>query len=381
MKKTLLSIITVIVVIVFFTLFTKGQKYTGTLDDDIEGDISISITDSIRLIFAGDAMGHSPQIKGAWRDGGDSCYNYIPNFQYVKDYISSADIAVANLEVTLAGKPYTGYPEFSSPVSLAVALKDAGFDLLLLANNHILDRGIQGLERTVNVLDSLEITHTGSFIDSIQWKNNYPLIMEKNGFRIAFLNYTYNTNITKAKSSIIVNYIDTIQIAADLAKANEMNADYIIALVHWGEEYKNVENQKQCQIADFLAQHGCNLVVGAHPHVVQPIKKMAGNESDSVLVAYSLGNFISNQRWRYSDGGIMLEVTLIKTDSIVKIDNYHYEPVWVYRYLQKGVQLYRLIPVNDYLSNPEFYPALNIEDNKKLLQFYNDTKKIIIHNL
>lgn len=107
----------------------------------------------------------------------------------VKDYISSAGIAVANFETTLAGEPYMGYPAFSSPVSLAVALQNVGFDLLLTANNHILDRGAKGLERTIDVLDSLGIMHTGSFKDSIQWKNNYPLIIEKNGFKLAFLNY------------------------------------------------------------------------------------------------------------------------------------------------------------------------------------------------
>jgi poly-gamma-glutamate synthesis protein (capsule biosynthesis protein) len=203
-------------------------------------------------------------------------------------------------------------------------------------------------------------------------------------------------------------------IAEDLSRAQSLDADFIIACVHWGDEYQHKENATQSQIADFLVQHGCDLIVGSHPHVVQPIKKIAGyaptpdadfvvqpikkiagyapipnvdfvispNEkaadysTNSVLVAYSLGNFISNQQWRYSDGGIMLEVTLTKTDGRVTLDSYRYEPFWVHRYPEKGVQVYRLIPVLDYLTNPERYPIISIDDEKLLIQFYKDTKEI-----
>ena len=369
MKSIFLTFIAV-VCLTFVTLYLTGSFSGNTGKDDI------SLTENIRLIFAGDVMGHETQLKGAWRDGGDSCYNFAPTFQWVKDYISSADFAIANFEVTLAGEPYTGYPTFSSPVSLAVDLQDAGFNIFLTANNHILDRGVRGLEQTLNTLENLGIAHTGSFKDSLHWMTDYPLIMEKKGFRLAFLNYTYNTNMSRAKPPIIVNYIDTVRIAVDIKKALELKADYIIACVHWGEEYKNDENKEQRQIADFLARNGCNLIVGAHPHVVQPIK-IIESSFDSVLVAYSLGNFISNQRWRYSDGGIMLEVNLTKTDGIVSLNSYRYEPFWVRRYPEKGVQLYRIIPVIDYLSNPDRYPDVNVEDEKLLMQFYRDTKSLM----
>ena len=373
MKKFLLFFVAIA------TPYLTGCVYCSA-NHGIVQDNTPPAPDSIRLIFVGDVMGHSTQFKGAWRDGGDSCYNYIPSFQWVKDYISSADIAIANFEVTLAGEPYGGYPSFSSPISLATALQNVGFDILVTANNHILDRGAKGMERTIDVLDSLGITHTGTFKDSTQWKKNHPLIIEKNGFRLAFLNYTYGTNFGKEKSAIIVNYIDTIRIANDLDRVRELNADYIIAFLHWGTEYQNKESEIQRQIADFLALHGCNLIVGAHPHVVQPVKKIAGNSSDSVLVAYSLGNFVSNQRWRYSDGGVMLEVTLSKSDSITNLNSWRYEPVWVRRYPEKGVQVYRLIPVNDFLINPEHYPV-SAEDEKLLRQFGEDTKRIMNYEL
>ncbi len=332
---------------------------------------------SIRLIFAGDVMGHSTQIEGAWHEGGDSCYHFMPNFQWVKAYISSADLAIANLEVTLAGEPYTGYPTFSSPVTLAVALQDAGFNLLTTANNHIMDRGANGLARTLDVLDSLEISHTGSFRDSISWQKAYPLIIERNGFRLALLNYTYGTTHTTPKPPTIVNRIDTLRMAADLDKARQLKADYIITCIHWGEEYQNQENQTQHQLANFLTRNGCHLIVGTHPHVVQPIRKIAGNTADSALVAYSLGNFVSNQRWRYSDGGIMLDVTLTKANGMVSLDSYHYEPFWVHRYPDQNAQVYRLIPINDYIANAHHYPPITDEDKTQMMQFHDDTKKII----
>ena len=371
MKSTRLSLF--VITCLAFCTFRLAGSVPGS------SSCSNNSTDpqSIRLIFVGDVMGHSMQIDGALHDGGDSCYNYFPNFQWVKPYISSADIAVANLEVTFAGKPYTGYPTFSSPTSLAVALQDAGFNLLLTANNHIMDCGDIGLKQTIDVLENLGITHTGTFKNPPAREANYPLIIQKNGFKLAFLNYTYGTNKSAPKPPAIVNYIDTTRIKADLNKARESNPDFIITCLHWGDEYQQKENRKQQEIAEFLARNGCNLIVGSHPHVVQPIKKIASHTADSVLVAYSLGNFISNQRQRYSDGGIMLDVTLTKNDDETSLQSYRYKPIWVHRYTDNNTPVYRLIPVFDYFSNPDFYPDVPPSDEKDLIQFYRDTKKII----
>jgi len=260
---------------------------------------------------------------------------------------------------------------------LAYALQDAGFDLLFTANNHILDRGRKGMERTLDVLDSIGMLHTGAFRDSVEWKAQYPLIVEKNNFRLAFLNYTYGTNGIEVEKPNVVNLIDTLRMAADIAKAHEMKPDYIITYLHWGEEYKTKENATQRKLAAFLARNGCNLVVGAHPHVVQPFAKIAVNHGDSVPVAYSLGNFVSNQRDRYRDGGITLEITLTKTDSIVTLQHKGYEPFWVHRYPERGGSLYRIIPVNNYIEKPERYSALGENDIRLMMRFYNDTKEII----
>ena len=355
----------------------QASPTVQTFRQEAADSVAFAVTDTLRLVFAGDVMGHGMQITGAWRDGGDSCYNYHPVFQWVKDYVSAADLAVANLEVTLAGAPYTGYPQFSSHQSLAYALQDAGFNVLLTANNHVLDRRKKGLQRTLDVLDSIGMLHTGTFRDSDERDALYPLVLEKNNFRIALLNNTYSTNGIAVEKPNVVNFIDTLRMAADLAKARELKPDYIIACIHWGEEYKNQENATQRRIAAFLARNSCNLIVGSHPHVVQPIAKIPAATGDSVPVVYSLGNFVSNQRDRYRDGGITLELTLTKTDSVITLHSIGYEPFWVYRYPENRVSVFRLISINDYLKQPERYPAIGENNRKLMMQFYNDTKKII----
>jgi poly-gamma-glutamate synthesis protein (capsule biosynthesis protein) len=264
----------------------------------------------LTLLFAGDAMQHQSQIDNAYREG---IYDYSSYFQPVSYEISQADIAVVNLEVTLGGEPYKGYPMFSAPDEYAVALKDAGFDVFLNANNHVLDRFSKGLHRTLDVLDSLDVTHTGVFRNAEEREETYPLMIDKNGIRLAFLNYTYATNGIKAASPDFVNYIDKPQIQKDIQKAKEGKADIIIANMHWGEEYHLMQSKTQEKTAKFLVDEGVDIVMGSHPHVVQPSKAITdslGNITN--LVIYSLGNFVSAMTAVNTDGGQMIRVVLYK---------------------------------------------------------------------
>ena len=189
----------------------------------------------LTLLFDGDAMQHQSQIDNAYRNG---TYDYSSYFKYLKNDISEADIAVVNLEVTLGGEPYAGYPMFSAPDQYAIALKDAGFDVFLTSNNHALDRFKMGLERTIRVLDSLEIRHLGTYRNADEKAKNYPMMLTKNGIHIAFLNYTYGTNGVRVTPPNIVNDIDTIQIKKDIEDAKVfLNADLIIANMHWSLHY------------------------------------------------------------------------------------------------------------------------------------------------
>ena len=178
-------------------------------------------------------MGHDSQIASAYNAATKS-YDYTSCFQYIKPYIESADLAIGNLEVTLAGPPYKGYPQFSSPDELAVTLRNIGFDALVTANNHSVDRGKQGIIRTIDVLDSLKIPHTGTFKDSAERAASYPLMLYKHGFSIALLNYTYGTNGIPVRKPNIVNPLDTALIRRDLLRAKESKPDVIIVFTHWG---------------------------------------------------------------------------------------------------------------------------------------------------
>jgi poly-gamma-glutamate capsule biosynthesis protein CapA/YwtB (metallophosphatase superfamily) len=286
-------------------------------------------TTRLSLVFVGDIMQHDSNITTAF-DPVSKKYDYSACFEYVAPIIRSADLAIGNLELTLAGAPYKGYPQFSAPDALAVELKLTGFDVLVTANNHSVDRRRKGVERTIRVLDSLQFLHTGTFIDSIARANTYPLIIEKNGFRLSLLNYTYGTNGIPITKPNIVNLIDTVQLKLDLAKARDQKTDAIIVFMHWGAEYQSLPNAEQKRLTKLCFREGAKLVIGAHPHVLQP---MEWNKERDHLVVYSLGNFVSGQRPRYRDGGAMLWVDLQKVviDSMAttSIQNSEYELEWV----------------------------------------------------
>jgi poly-gamma-glutamate capsule biosynthesis protein CapA/YwtB (metallophosphatase superfamily) len=286
-------------------------------------------TTRLSLLFVGDIMQHDSNIAAAYNSVTGK-YDYSACFEYVSPIIKSADVAIGNLELTLAGKPYKGYPQFSAPNELAYELKRAGFDVLVTANNHSVDRGKKGIERTIDVLDTLALLHTGTFKDSAARAITYPLLVEKNGFRLSLLNYTYGTNGIPVPRPSIVNLIDTIQIKMDLAKAKSQNSDAIIVFFHWGDEYQSLPNKEQKRLTNLCFREGVKLVIGSHPHVLQP---MEWRKEEDQFVVYSLGNFISGQRPRYRDGGAMLWIDLQKVvkDSIAltSIQQAAYELEWV----------------------------------------------------
>src|SRR6478609_10357926 len=293
----------------------SGRKFLIVLFSCIVGCAKAQDTTRLSLTFIGDIMQHDSQIASAY-NAQSKTYDYTSCFQFIAPALRSADLTIGNLEVTLAGVPYKGYPQFSAPDQLAYTLRDVGMDVLVTANNHCVDRGKNGLERTIALLDTLGIQHTGTFTDSISRSKTYPLILEKKGFRLSLLNYTYGTNGISVPRPVIVNQIDTLQIERDLIKAKSQNTDAIIVFMHWGVEYQSLPNISQKKIAEYCFKHGAKLVIGSHPHVIQPIEWRKENDQ---LLAYSLGNFVSGQRDRYKNGGALLHVTLKKTQGVDSI--------------------------------------------------------------
>ncbi|MCM1504687.1 MAG: CapA family protein [Muribaculum sp.] len=260
------------------------------------------------LVFVGDAMQHKAQIEVAHKR--DGTYDYSECFDSISDYIKSADYAVVNLETPFGGRPYTGYPCFSSPESYADALVEAGFDLFLTANNHTLDKLDRGLVRTLDSLDAKNISHIGTYRNKAERDTVLPFIRNIGGFNIGFLNYTYGTNGIRLTTDAVVDYIDRSQIKADIDSTRAHGAELIVACVHWGEEYKLLPNASQRNLADFLVDNGVELVIGAHPHVIQPIELRTDSLNNNALVVYSLGNFISNMKTRDTRGGIAVKAKI-----------------------------------------------------------------------
>ena len=287
--------------LLFFNLFVLSQLFAQ---------------DKLKMIFVGDIMGHGPQIESAAIEP-NKLYDYSPCFRFIAPLLEQNDLAIGNLELTLPGKPpYTGYPTFKSPDELPLALRAAGFDLLVTANNHSNDGGLIGVQNTIKTLEKNGFYQTGTFIDSSHRAALYPLIVYKGNFKLAFLNYTYGTNGIPNHKPSVVNLIDEKAIKADIDAAKAHKPDAIITVVHWGDEYQLAENERQRALAQKMLSWGSTMVIGAHPHVVQPIKNYPLQETNGVtrngLVVYSMGNFISAQTKTYTDIGLMVEIELEK---------------------------------------------------------------------
>ena len=281
---------------------------------------------NVTLYFAGDIMQHKAQLEEARTDAGT--YDYSGCFTQVTPEIEAADIAVCNFETTLGGTPFTGYPQFSSPVELAAAVRDAGFDIFLTANNHCLDRRNRGLISTLDRLDSLGIAHLGTYRNQAERDSLYPYIVEHGGVRIALLNYTYDTNGIPVAPPCIVNYIDTTVIKKDLQKARALKADCIIACMHWGTEYRLEPDNSQKRLEDWLYRHGVDHIIGGHPHVVQPVRTLPDYRHRPIrhLTVWSLGNYISNMSAPNTYQGLAVTLHLVKNDWYTFLFDYSLHP-------------------------------------------------------
>ncbi|WP_418983809.1 CapA family protein [Alistipes sp.] len=308
----------------------------------------------VRLLFAGDVMQHMPQVEAARRGDG---FDYSEVFAALEPRFAAADLVVVNLETTLtrSGR-YTGYPCFRSPAALAGAMRLAGIDAAVMANNHCCDGGAEGVRTTAAELDACGIRRTGVFTDSLDRERNNPLLFVRRGVVIALLNYTYSTNGMPVPEGVTVNRIDTAAMAADIAAARARGAECVAVCIHWGDEYARRENARQRALARLLRQAGADLIVGSHPHVIQPF------EADSLhAVFYSLGNFVSNQRRRYCDGGLLAEITLTRRPDGTLRYAAEAVPVWV------ALPDYRVLP-------PEAADTLRLPPQYR--QFFTDTEEL-----
>lgn len=291
---------------------------------------------TIHMSAFGDTMCHLTNIKNAY-DASKKDYDFSNVFKNVRSYLEDADITIGNLETTFAGssRGYTGYPTFNAPEVLGQNLKDMGVDVLTTANNHCMDKGNSGLVSTLDYLDKYEISHTGTARS--EEEQNSILIKDVNGIKIAFLSYTYGTNGITIPSDkpYSVNLIDKELIKKHIASAKEQNVDVICVSMHWGLEYKLKPNSTQTELADFLFENGVDIILGSHPHVLEPMEKRTITLEDGTtkdgFVIYSLGNFVSGQIYANTKSTVILDIQITKnSDGKISIDNVKYTPVYLY---------------------------------------------------
>lgn len=355
--KRIVLIIALLLVVVYscnrsnYSNLHKNDYVAEAVPEAVAEDVTEAATEVVTepheyhlsILIAGDFMQHGPQITAALQP--DSSYNYDECFARVRPVIEDADVAIGNLEVTLGGKPYAGYPQFRAPDEYLQAIVDAGIDIILTANNHCLDSGKHGLERTIMMMDSVGVPHIGTYVDEFEREDNYPYILEQNGIRVAILNFTYGTNGLVVEDPNIVNMMDTAIIAVDLITAKEVNPDVIIAIPHWGIEYQSLPSKEQRRMADWLIENGVDHVIGGHPHVAQPMELLNDGKN---FVAYSLGNVISNQSKPNTFGGYMVRLDFVKNDSLTMLSDCAYIPYWVSRPHDNGFKHnYRLLPLDE----------------------------------
>lgn len=275
---------------------------------------------SVRLRAVGDIMCTEGQLGFAKKAGGGSDYDFTPQFALIADALADADCTIANLETTIGryeGMDYSGYPAFNSPESLLEAIAGTGIDVLSLANNHMLDRWFDGLKNTVACVEACGFDHVGAYRS--REERAAAKVVEVGGVRIGLVAYTQSANGQEAGSDAGaslygVPFLASADIEGDIRRLREAGAEVVVACVHWGDEYKTLPNAAQQQYATRIAQAGADVILGGHPHVLQPARFLTVGEGESardVLLAYSLGNFISTQNHSgTTDASLILEFTL-----------------------------------------------------------------------
>ncbi|MCD9021081.1 CapA family protein [Cohnella silvisoli] len=330
------------------------------------------------LLAVGDVMAHMPQLP-AYYNSASKRYSLSSWFTQVKPILRQGDWVIGNLETPIAGRDlkYSGFPRFNAPIELAEAVADVGIQLVSTANNHAMDRGFPGVARTLTNVRKAGLIPVGTSASAQEQQR--IVIEERNGIRMGFLAYTYGTNgiPVPANKAFAVNMIDVDVIKEDIARLRQAEADIVTVSLHFGVEYQRLPNKIQTGVVRELFKSGADIVLGSHPHVVQPYEEIdipASESHDGLahrgIVIYSLGNFISNQKGNWKDVGLIFGVHLIKTHhsdgtSSTRWDKVTTEPTWVHILWKNQKRYYTVIPLRSALANKNI-PNLTAKDYDKM---------------
>ncbi len=333
--KKILTIMSVFLVIIVAALIVAGmtinKKVQETNQKKAAKELQIKREKAkveVSISMVGDVLMHNPTLKSGLQE--DGSYNYDHLFKNVKKHMENTDISLANQEVILGGTDLgiSAYPAFNAPQELGDSLVQSGFNTILHATNHTLDKGEKGVDSALTYWKEKHPETTVLGIHESQEDRDQIYIFEKKGFKIAILNYTYGVNGNRIPEdrSYIVDLMDKSQMERDIQKANEL-ADYVIVCPHWGTEYVFEATDEQKEWTDFFLKQGVDLVIGTHPHVIEPVEWVEDGEN-KMLVFYSLGNFVSCQDKWYRMLGAMANVKLLKdADGNVTVTEYGVEPL------------------------------------------------------
>lgn len=395
-KKVKIALATSITLVSSFILFDNRDSILAS-NEEITTVINDNDKNIVRISALGDVMVHGPQIEAQRQM--DNTYNFENNFKFIKPIIEKSDLSIANLETTInENRPLSSYPNFNSPIEVLDALKSTGIDVLSTINNHSLDTGASGVISTYNQVSSKGFDIIGTKLNESD--NNYTIKNIK-GINIGLASFSYGevlngevylNGIPGKSSRNLLNVIDvtsversfnTIKKEIDLMKSN--GAEFIVLVLHWGKEYETEPNNYQKKLAQKLADEGVDVILGSHPHVVQPIEFIKSNNTNKeTLVVYSMGNIISNQRNEYmesefTEDGIIPVIDIKKENNEVSIINIQYVPTWVNKYTfeTEKKDVYEIIPLHKDMQLTHSNYRINKEDITKSL---NNTKSIITNS-
>ena len=335
---------------------------TNTTPTESQKDEKSNETSTFTMAVTGDIMCHNTMFRDAY-DSSKETYDFSYMFDDVKYYLQTADITVGNLETTFAGPDveYKNFPTFNTPEQLAQNLKQAGFNVVSTANNHCMDGGYDGLVSTLKYLDKADLAHTGTY--SSEKDSKKILIQNVRGLSVAFLSFTYGTNGISIPSdkSYCVNISNKDSILDKLKLAKEKNPDVICVSMHWGTEYQTTPNDSQKELADFLFENGADIILGNHPHVLQPMEKRTIKLSDGSkkegFIVYSLGNFMADQTAKYTRDSAILNLTITKNNSTgkISINSATYTPIYYYKNSSSSEHKFKILDIKSEIARYEAY--------------------------
>lgn len=342
----------------------------------------VATTKTAKLAVVGDIMVHDYQYNEAY-DPATGEYDFMHNFQDVKQYFEGNDLVIGNLELTFGGpdKPYSSFPCFNTPDSFLDAVKDAGFDLLTTANNHSMDTGKAGVIRTLDQLDEYGIAHVGTYRS--QEERDTICYRDVNGICFAFLSYTYGTNGIPVPDSYLVNLIDDTQMLADIREARE-HADVVVVLPHMGNEYETEPREIFVEWADAMFAAGADIVLASHPHVLQRMEYRKVDHGDGVhdgFIIYSLGNFISSQTTPPRNASIILHLTVEQTaDAPANVTEVSFVPIWTQfrNAADENEFVVRSVTERLSLSQAEKDAQIRKKDQKRLEEIHHETASFLL---